>query len=128
MPVPGFAKGPRCETFRKAVAVGILLRLASLIDIFDNVGVTDPLGGLTLVTLVPGLAAMTGISFGRAWGFIAFYLFGLLLTVLFGISLIPFVVSLLPLDLRVAGLFVWNGIVVGLVVLLQWRCRGSGAE
>lgn len=122
------AHRPRCETLRKAIAVAILLRLASLIDIFDNVGVTDILGGLVLVTLVSALAATVGIWRGSAWGFLCFYVFGVLITVLFGVSLVPFVVPLLPPDIRVAGLFAWNACVLGLVAVLQWRCRGSAAK
>ena len=113
-----FAKGLGCQTLCKITAGAILLRLILLVDLFDNIGTTSVFGALTLATLVPGLISVIGLWRARTWGFVAFYLFGILLTPLFGVSLIPFVLIWLPLEARVAGLFVINGIVLALVALV----------
>ena len=122
------AKGLRCGTLCKIIAGAILLRMILLVDLFENIGVTSVFGVLTLATLVPGLASVVGLWRVQTWGFVAFYLFGVLLTVLFGVSLIPFVLLWLPMEGRVAGLFAINGIVLTLVALVHWRCRSAGSR
>ena len=117
----------RYRTLCKFIAAAILLSLLvrwrafSLTGAFEHGGVAAVMGGLTLATFALALVSAVGMWGARIWGFVAFYPFGVLFTVVFGASLIPFVLLLLPVEARVAGVFVINGIVLALVALVHWK-------
>ena len=77
-----------------------------------------------MVTLALALASVAGLWTGRRWGFLVFYPFGVLFTVLFGATLIPFVAMLIPVEARVAGVFVVNAIVLALVAIVHRKYPG----
>ena len=81
----------------------------------------------TIMNVVPSvmfalaLASVAGMWCARPWGFIAFYPFGVLFTIVFGASLIPFVPLFLPEEVRTTGVFVINGVVLAAVALVHWK-------
>lgn len=86
---------------------------------FGQGGLPVVMGALGLVTLALALASSVGMWNARAWGFIAFYVFGVLFTFVFGASLIPFVPLLLPAGTRIVAVLVINGIVLALVAMVH---------
>jgi len=87
-------------------------------------GMAIVIDALMLATLALTLVSVVGMWRARRWGFVAFYPFGVLFTLVFGASLIPFVPLLLPVEARVAGVFAVNGIVLVLVALVHRRHPG----
>ena len=112
-----------CKFIAAATLFSLLVRWRafSLTGAFEHGGVAAVMGALTLATLALALVSVVGMWGARTWGFIAFYPFGVLFTVVFGASLIPFVPLLLPVEARVAGVIVVNGIALALVVLVHWK-------
>jgi hypothetical protein len=69
---------------------------------------------------------VAGIWGARTWGFAVIDIFGVQLAVLFGMSVVPFVLLLLPVEARdvgglVVGGLVVNRIVLALAALVQWK-------
>jgi hypothetical protein len=112
-----------CKFIAAATLFSLLVRWQafSLTGAFEHGGVAAVMGALTLVTLTLALVSAVGMWGTRTWGFVAFYPFGVLFTIVFGASLIPFVLLLLPVEARVAGVFVVNGIVLALVAFVHWK-------
>jgi hypothetical protein len=117
----------RYRTLCKFIAAATLFSLLarwrafSLASAFEHGSLAAVMGALTVATLVLALVSVVGMWGARTWGFVAFYPFGVLFTVVFGASLIPFVLLLCPVEARVAGVFVVNGIVLALVALVHWK-------
>ncbi|MDX1402578.1 MAG: hypothetical protein R3245_11700 [Kiloniellales bacterium] len=65
-----------------------------------------------LMIAVPFLwvGAIAGLWYARSWGFIALYLYGALVTLFFGISLVPLILTPVPLELRLYALLVVNSL------------------
>ena len=113
------------RTLCKLIAVATLLRALSLVGLLEHGSMATVLGLLTLATFASAVVSAVGMWGDRTWGFVTFYFFGVMFTVLFGASLIPFILLLLPVESRFAGVFVINGIVLVAVVLLHWKRPGS---
>ena len=115
-----------CKLVAAATLFSVLVRLRafSLAGGFEHGGLAAVMSVLSLATFVLALASVAGLWNGRSWGFIAFYAFAILFTLLFGASLIPFVPLLLPVGARFAGVLVLNALVVALVAFLHWKYRG----
>lgn len=79
---------------------------------------------LQIATLVFAIGSIVGLWRGRTWGFISFYAFAVLFLFLFGMSLIPFVPSLLPGGAKFAGVIMLNGLAIFAVAFVQWKSRG----
>lgn len=77
-----------------------------------------------LATVALGLLSVVGIWKARKWGFVAFYPLVVRLPVLLGMSLIPFVPSLLPVDAQFTGVIFLNAAVLLLVATLHWKHPG----
>jgi hypothetical protein len=111
----------------RIIAAGILFSVLVKWQVFSFIGgiahggAATFAGAVALVTVALALASAAGIWGVRTWGFLAFYPFAVLFTVMYGSSLIPFVSLLFPMEARVAGVFVINGIVLALVALLHWK-------
>lgn len=119
----------RYETLCKLIAVATLSsvlvrwRAFSLItgSAFEHGGMAVAVSALTFAMLALALASVAGMWANRKWGFAAFYPFGVLFTFVLGSSLIPFLPLLLPVQVRIASVFVVNGIVLALVALVHWK-------
>lgn len=115
----------RYWTLCRLIAIAILVSLALRWPAFwpaDGVaigGPTDIIAFLPPAILVLGLASAAGLWRGRPWGFLAFYPFAIAATFVLGLSLIPYLPSILPAALRAAGVLVVNGVLLVLVALLH---------
>ena len=68
-----------------------------------------------------GAASITGIWMGRSWGFFSFYAHVILGTVVFGISVVPFLPALLPPEARLWVVLGVNLLAVAVIGAVQWR-------
>lgn len=115
----------RYRTLCRLVALAILVSLALRWPVFRPAGglgidgTTDIAAVLPPAILVLGLASAAGLWRGRPWGFFAFYAFAIAATIVLGVSLIPYLPSILPAALRAAGVLLVNGILLVLVALLH---------
>ena len=103
-------------------------RALSLAGGIEYGGAAAVMGALALITFALALTSVAGLWRARWWGVAAFYPFAALFTLVFGASLIPFVVLALPVEARVVGVFVINAIVLVLGALVHWTHAGSGNE
>lgn len=115
----------RYEILCKVIAAVILFtvlarwRAISIAGQIDQGGVHAVTALLMVMTMALALATVAGLWTARRWGFLAFYPFGVLFTILFGASLIPFVALLVPVEARVAGVIAVNAAVLVLVAVLH---------
>jgi hypothetical protein len=115
-----------CKLIAAAVFLSVLVRWRAftLIGGLPVSGMSIVIDALMLATLALALAGVVGLWRTRRWGFVAFYPFAVLFTLVFGASLVPFVPVLLPAEARVAGVFAVNGILLALVALVHRRHPG----
>ena len=112
-----------CKTVAAVLLITILARwrAISIAGEIDQGGVHAVIALLMAVTMVLALATVAGLWAARRWGFLVFYPFGVLFTLLFGASLIPYAAALIPADARMAGVLAVNAAVLALVALLHLR-------
>jgi len=116
-----------CKLIAAATLLSVLVRWRAFSITgaeFEHGGVATVMGALGLATFALALVSVAGMWGARVWGFVAFYPFGVLFTVVFGASLIPFVPLLLPAEARVACVIVVNSIVLALAALVHWKHPG----
>lgn len=80
--------------------------------------------GISLILLIIfllGLAAGVGLWRCRAWGFVAFYVYVVLATIVLGISIIPILPSLFSGEARVWPVVALNALVLIAGGVLHWR-------
>ena len=81
-----------------------------------------------VITLLSGTVAVAGLWLGRRVGFYCFYLYGVLATLLLGVSLIPFLPQLIPPEARLYGVLAINVIVLAVVAVLHLKSRNVTAD
>jgi hypothetical protein len=115
------------QTLCRIAAVATLLavlarwRMFFLVVQLGRGGWADLVAVVSLATFALALASAAGLWRGRRWGFVAFYVFVVLFTLLFGAALIPYVTLLIPVEAQVAAVLTINGIALVAVAVLQWK-------
>jgi hypothetical protein len=121
----------RYAMFSKAVAVFTLLslvvqpRVLVILPVIETGGIGNLFVLMLLAVLGLAIAAIAGLWLGRWWGFLAFYGYGVSVTLLLGTALIPFLIDLAPDSLRVAAVVALNTVTLVFVASLQWRYSKS---
>ena len=81
-----------------------------------------------VVALLSGTIAVAGLWLGRRMGFYCYYVFGVLATLLLGVSLIPYLPQLFAPEARLYVALAANSIVLAVVVALDWKSRRVTAD
>ena len=81
-----------------------------------------------VVTLLSGTISVAGLWLGRHVGYYCFYLYGVLATLLLGVSLIPFLPQLISPEARLYVVVGINVIVLAVVAALHLKSRNVTAD
>jgi hypothetical protein len=109
------------------VATCILRYVDSFTVIFsyNQVGIVPSI--VAILVLMSGICAIVGLFRGMMWGFIPLYFFIPAATMFFGISIIPFLPSLISHEFRSIAVLTLNSIVLLFAVFLLLRMMDSNA-
>jgi hypothetical protein len=113
----------------KILAVLVATCLLRYVDSFtvifsyNQVGIVPSI--VAMLVLLSGIFATTGLFRGMMWGFIPLYFFIPAATMFFGISIIPFLPSLISPEFRSIAVLTLNSIVLLFAVFLLLRMMDS---
>ncbi|MGF1874875.1 hypothetical protein L4D77_06010 [Photobacterium frigidiphilum] len=113
----------------KVLAVLVATCLLRYVDSFtvifsyNQVGIVPSI--VAILVLISGICAITGLFRGMMWGFIPLYFFIPAATMFFGISIIPFLPSLISPEFRSITVLTLNSIVLLFAVFLLLRMMDS---
>ncbi|MEH6532262.1 MAG: hypothetical protein V7735_13110 [Photobacterium frigidiphilum] len=113
----------------KVLAVLVATCLLRYVDSFtvifsyNQVGIVPSI--VAMLVLISGICAITGLFRGMMWGFIPLYFFIPAATMFFGISIIPFLPSLISPEFRSITVLTLNSIVLLFAVFLLLRMMDS---
>ncbi|PSU47510.1 hypothetical protein C9J12_14680 [Photobacterium frigidiphilum] len=113
----------------KVLAVLVATCLLRYVDSFtvifsyNQVGIVPSI--VAVLVLISGICAIAGLFRGMMWGFIPLYFFIPAATMFFGISIIPFLPSLISPEFRSITVLTLNSIVLLFAVFLLLRMMDS---
>ncbi|CAG19205.1 hypothetical protein [Photobacterium profundum] len=113
----------------KVLAVLVATCLLRYVDSFtvifsyNQVGIVPSI--IAILVLISGVCAIVGLFRSMMWGFIPLYFFIPATTMFFGISIIPFLPSLISPEFRSIAVLTLNSIVLLFAVFLLLRMMDS---
>ena len=100
-------------------------RALIVLTLFERGGPGSLFALMFLAIFALAIVAIVGLWQCRWWGFLAFYGYGVAMTLLLGSALIPFVIALAPAGARVETVVAVNAVALVAAGFLQWRFSKS---